>query len=129
MVAPENLDLVVQVRVLTGQPRHSRGVLWFIITLPGSVVVMSNFKAIILAAGKGTRMKSEAPKVLHQICGRPMLEYVLDITKALRSLKTFVVVGHGAQEVREAVKGEVAFVVQEKLLGTADAVNRCAPHL
>ena len=77
MVAPENLDLVVQVRLLTGQ-------------------FMSNFKAIILAAGRGTRMKSVTPKVLHKICGKPVLEYVLDITKSLRSLKTYVVVGHGA---------------------------------
>ena len=56
---------------------------------------MRNFKAIILAAGRGTRMKSEIPKVLHKVCGKAVLEYVLDITKGLRSLKTYVVVGHG----------------------------------
>ncbi len=82
-----------------------------------------------MAAGKGTRMKSETPKVLHKVCGKPVLEYVLDIPQALRSLKTFVVVGHGAQKVKEAVGSSVEFVLQDKLLGTADAVNRCASHL
>ena len=90
---------------------------------------MSNFKAIILAAGRGTRMKSEIPKVLHKVCGKPVLDYVLDITKSLRSLKTYVVVGHGAQKVRDAVGDGVEFVQQDQLLGTADAVNRCAPYL
>src|ERR1700686_332841 len=88
-----------------------------------------NFKAIILAAGRGTRMKSETPKVLHKVCGKPVLDYVLDITKSLRSLKTYVVVGHGSQQVRDAVGDGVQFVHQERLLGTADAVNRCASYL
>jgi len=90
---------------------------------------MSQFKAIILAAGKGTRMKSETPKVLHQVCGKPVLEYVLDITKALRSLTTYVVVGHGSQKVKDTLKDCVEFVQQDQLLGTGDAVNRCAPYL
>ena len=111
MVAPENLDLVVQVRVLTGQLIH-----------------MSDFRAIILAAGRGTRMKSETPKVLHKICGQPVLEYVLDIVRALRSLKTYVVTGHGAGKVREAAGDGFEWVTQEPLLGTGDAVMRCAPH-
>ena len=110
MVAPENLDLVVQVRVLTGQ-------------------FMKKFKVIVLAAGLGTRMKSGLPKVLHQVCGKPVLEYVLDIAKGLRSLKTYVVVGHGSQKVRDVVGDGVQFVQQDKLLGTADAVNRCALYL
>lgn len=58
-----------------------------------------------------------------------MLEYVLDITKALSSLSTYVVVGHGASKVMEAVGDGVTFVKQDRLLGTADAVNRCAPYL
>jgi bifunctional UDP-N-acetylglucosamine pyrophosphorylase/glucosamine-1-phosphate N-acetyltransferase len=90
---------------------------------------MRNFKAIILAAGRGTRMKSEIPKVLHKVCGKAVLEYVLDITKGLRSLKTYVVVGHGAKSVRDAVGDGVQFVQQTSLLGTAHAVNRCAPYL
>jgi len=90
---------------------------------------MSHFKTIVLAAGKGIRMKSETPKVLHKVFGKPVLEYVLDITKALRSLKTYVVVGHGSQRVRDAVGDGVEYVEQDQLLGTADAVNRCAPYL
>ncbi len=110
MVAPENLDLVVQVRILTGQ-------------------FMKNLKAIVLAAGKGTRMRSDTPKLLHKICGRPVIDYVLDITRALPSLETYVVVGHGAQKVKDAVGRDVRFVLQDRLLGTADAVRRCTPYL
>lgn len=112
MVAPENLDLVVQVRILTGQ----------------LILSMSDFRAIILAAGRGTRMRSEIPKVLHKVCGKPVLEYVLDIVRSLRSLKTYVVTGYGSQKVKEAVGEGVECVVQEKLLGTGDAVMRCASH-
>ncbi len=89
-------------------------------------IFMSDFRAIILAAGKGTRMKSETPKVLHQVAGRPILEYVLEITKQLRSLKTYVVVGHGADAVKTVIGDEPEYILQDKLLGTADAVNRCA---
>jgi len=88
-----------------------------------------NFKAIILAAGRGTRMKSETPKVLHKVCGKLVLEYVLDITKALRSLTSYVVVGHGSQKVKDAVGDGVTFILQDQLLGTGDAVNRCASSL
>jgi bifunctional UDP-N-acetylglucosamine pyrophosphorylase / glucosamine-1-phosphate N-acetyltransferase len=89
---------------------------------------MSHFKAIILAAGRGTRMRSEIPKVLHRVCGKMILSYVLDITKSLRSLKTYLVVGHGSQKVRDAVGHGVEFVQQDQLLGTAHAVNRCASY-
>lgn len=90
---------------------------------------MSNFRSIILAAGKGTRLKSDVPKVLHQVCGRPMIEYVLDITRTLRSLKTYVVTGHGADQVEKTIGDEVEFVLQPQLLGTADAVRRVEPYL
>ncbi len=89
---------------------------------------MSNFRSIILAAGRGTRMKSQVPKVLHQVCGRPMIEYVLDITRSLRSLKTYCVIGHGASQVEKTIGG-VEFVLQPKLLGTADAVRRVEAQL
>ncbi len=82
-----------------------------------------------MAAGKGTRMKSDLPKVLHKVCGKPLIAYILDITQALRSLKTYCVVGHGAQQVQAAVGDGVEFVRQKRLLGTADAVARCALHL
>ena len=90
---------------------------------------MANFCSIILAAGKGTRMKSDVPKVLHHVCGRPMIEYVLDITRSLRSLKTYVVTGHGSEQVKETVGNDVEFVLQPQLLGTADAVRRVESSL
>jgi len=74
-------------------------------------------------------MSSEIPKVLHKVCGKPVLEYVLDIAKNLRSLTTYVVIGHGAQKVKDVLGQGVSFVQQEQLLGTADAVKRCAPYL
>lgn len=96
----------------------------------GNFNIMRNFRSIILAAGKGTRMRSCVPKVLHSLCGRPMIEYVLDITQALRSLKTYVVTGYGADKVKEAVKSDhLEFVVQPQLLGTADAVRCVQPRL
>ncbi|MBI3315100.1 MAG: NTP transferase domain-containing protein [Candidatus Omnitrophica bacterium] len=69
-------------------------------------------------------MRSDVPKVLHPIAGRPVIAYVLDI---VRSLKTFVVVGHGSQKVRAALGDGLTYVVQDRLLGTADALRRVAP--
>lgn len=84
-----------------------------------------NFAAIILAAGEGTRMKSAIPKVMHPLCGRPMLAYVLDLAKEMKLKSTLVVVGHK----REMLQGLLADynakpVYQDNLLGTADAVKR-----
>jgi len=86
---------------------------------------MKKIHTIILAAGKGTRMKSAIPKVLHAVCGKAILKYVLDVAKAVGSLKTCVVVGHLGDKVKATLPMDVATVTQEKLLGTADAV-RCA---
>ena len=66
-------------------------------------------RAIILAAGQGTRMKSKNPKVLHTLAGRPMLEYALTLVSAATSLKPIVVVGHGAEAVRAYI-GEWAHI-------------------
>ncbi len=90
---------------------------------------MDDFRAIILAAGKGTRMKSELPKVLHKVAGKPVIQYVLDITKYLRSLKTYVVVGHKSELVKAYVGKSVEVAIQKQLLGTADAVRSVVPHL
>jgi len=86
---------------------------------------MKDLRAIILAAGKGTRMKSETPKVLHPVCGKPTLQYVLDVTQSIGSLKTCVVLGHKSELVKRYLGKTVTTVIQKKLLGTADAV-RCA---
>lgn len=83
--------------------------------------------AIVLAAGKGKRLQSSTPKVLHPICGRPALWHVLQTVRGVRPAKIVVVVGHGADDVRAAVrswgvKPEPVFVEQTELLGTGHAV-------
>lgn len=82
---------------------------------------MNNVASIILAAGEGTRMKSSLPKVLHPICGKPMIKYLIDTIKSLRVRNIIVVVGHKADLVKKSLGG-VKYVTQRKLLGTADAV-------
>jgi bifunctional UDP-N-acetylglucosamine pyrophosphorylase/glucosamine-1-phosphate N-acetyltransferase len=83
---------------------------------------MTNLQAIILAAGAGTRMKSELPKVLHPICGRPMVAYALDLVAAAGVRQPIVVLGHGADQVKAVLPKEVRVVIQHKPLGTGDAV-------
>lgn len=80
-----------------------------------------SFAVIVLAAGEGTRMRSSRPKVLHTICGKSMLHFVLESAKALQPDKTIVVVGHKSEEVMQAVPG-VDFAVQEEQRGTGHAV-------
>jgi len=82
-----------------------------------------DLSVVVLAAGLGTRMKSDLPKVLHEALGRPMLRYTLDAVEKLKPSKTVVVVGNGADKVKEHVADDrLTFVVQEKLLGTGDAL-------
>jgi bifunctional UDP-N-acetylglucosamine pyrophosphorylase / glucosamine-1-phosphate N-acetyltransferase len=86
--------------------------------------------ALILAAGKGTRMKSQKAKVLHELCGRPLLAHVLSRLTNLNIERTIVVVGHDAEAVRETFKDyPVEFVQQEEQQGTGHAVMTAAPKL
>ncbi len=86
--------------------------------------------AVILAAGKGTRMKSDLVKVLHLLNGRPLLAYSLDIARAVGSEKTVVVIGHQAELIRERFRREaVTFVEQGEQLGTGHAVLQAKGHL
>lgn len=87
--------------------------------------------AIILAAGKSTRMKSERVKVLHEICGRPMLAYVLDAVREVGVQKIAVVVGHGRGEVMETFDNhaDILWVHQEEQKGTGHAVRVCEAAL
>ncbi len=104
--------------------------------------------AVIMAAGKGTRLKSELPKVLHEVCGRPMLAYVFDACRAAGVERLIVVVGHGREQVVAAFEEGSEFrvqdghclrperrslsptwVTQEPQLGTGHAVMVCREHL
>lgn len=88
-------------------------------------------KSVILAAGKGTRMKSQTPKVLHEIFGKTLLGYVLDNVKNL-TLENFVIVGHHAEEVEDFVKknyNNAKTVLQSPQLGTGHAVSMVCPML
>ncbi len=81
---------------------------------------------IVLAAGIGKRMKSEIPKVLHPVLGRPMLSYVLDAVESLSPRKTVVIVGHGSEEVRQVSSSKkISYATQGKQLGTGHAA-KCA---
>jgi len=79
---------------------------------------------VVLAAGKGTRMKSALPKVLHRVAGLPMIDHVLDAARALGPRSTTVVVGHGADLLRDALaaRSGLTVVVQEPQLGTGHAL-------
>lgn len=85
---------------------------------------------VILAAGAGKRMRSELPKVLHPLAGRPLLSHVIDTARALAPERIVVVVGHGGDAVREAVAApDIQFAVQQEQLGTGHAVQQALPLL
>lgn len=92
---------------------------------------MSDTAAIVLAAGKSVRMKSDLPKVLHEICGRPMLSYVLSACRLAGVDRMIVVVGHGKDRVIDAVgnEPEVTWVDQKEQKGTGHAVLCCRDAL
>ena len=84
---------------------------------------------VILAAGKGTRMYSKIPKVLHRIGGLPMVERVIDTAASLNPQNICVVIGHGKEQVLDTVKRDVVWVEQTEQLGTGHAVKTALPHL
>jgi bifunctional UDP-N-acetylglucosamine pyrophosphorylase/glucosamine-1-phosphate N-acetyltransferase len=85
---------------------------------------------IVLAAGLGKRMRSELPKVLHPLAGRPLLAHVLDTARELAPRKIIVVHGHGAERVREAFSSkDIEWVLQPEQLGTAHAVMQAMPRV
>ena len=95
-----------------------------------------NIEVIVLAAGQGTRMRSEMPKVLHPIAGRAMLAHVLDTALGLDAVRVHVVVGHQADAVRQAIETEARFqeaplnwVLQTEQKGTAHAVAQALPDV
>lgn len=92
---------------------------------------MSDCIGIILAAGQSTRMKTALPKVLHEVCGRPMLAYVVDACRSAGVDKIVVVVGYGKEEIRELYgdSDDVVFVEQADQKGTGHAVMCCKEQL
>ncbi|MBL7960482.1 NTP transferase domain-containing protein [bacterium] len=82
-----------------------------------------NFVTVIMAAGKGTRMKSELAKVLHPLNGQPMIHYVIQLARDLGSDRVIAIIGHQKENVKETLKNEkIEFVIQEPQLGTGHAV-------
>lgn len=91
---------------------------------------MQELDIVILAAGKGTRMHSQIPKVLHPLAGKPMVQHVLDTALGLQPDRTHVVIGHGADQLREALaENTVQFAVQAEQKGTGHAVAQALEQL
>src|SRR5215218_5476262 len=98
---------------------------------------MTAVDVVVMAAGKGTRMKSKTPKVLHRLAGRPLIQHVIDTAHALKARRTIVITGHGAADVeswvadaaRAAGQPVPDFVRQEPQLGTGHAVQQVVPVL
>lgn len=91
---------------------------------------MNPLNIVILAAGKGTRMHSGKPKVLHALAGKPLVQHVLDCASALKPQQVCVVYGHGGEAVPDAMRQYAArFVIQEPQLGTGHAVQQAMPYL
>ncbi|MCY7944573.1 bifunctional UDP-N-acetylglucosamine diphosphorylase/glucosamine-1-phosphate N-acetyltransferase GlmU [Bacillus inaquosorum] len=85
--------------------------------------------AVVLAAGQGTRMKSKLYKVLHPVCGKPMVEHVVDEALKLSLSKLVTIVGHGAEEVKKQLSDKSEYALQAEQLGTAHAVKQAQPFL
>jgi len=85
---------------------------------------------VVLAAGLGKRMYSSKPKVLHELCGRPMLQYVLDAVEGVNPERTVIVVGKHSEQIRRAVTGSrISYAVQKEPKGTGDALLKALPLL
>src|SRR4051812_45472778 len=101
----------------------------------GEGIDMTAVDVVIMAAGKGTRMKSRRPKVLHRLGGRALVDHVVASAAGLAPRRIVVITGHGAQQVEDAVRAlpvgatATAFVRQEPQLGTGHAVQQAVPQL
>lgn len=96
----------------------------------GEISIMNCKTAVILAAGAGTRMKSEKPKVLHEVCGKPMVSHVTSQAAAAGADNIIVVIGHGADRVKGAIEdGALKFAVQSEQLGTGHAVKQAMDYV
>ncbi len=88
------------------------------------------FSAVVLAAGKGTRMYSNMPKVLHTLAGKPMVKHVIDTCQSVGSQNIHLVFGHGGEQMQQTLSAEsVNWVLQAEQLGTGHAVDQASPHI
>lgn len=94
-----------------------------------STSMVRELRAVILAAGRGTRMKSTLPKVLHPLLGKPMVEYVIDACRAIGVDTIYLLVGYGAEQVMKVLGPGLVYVVQEPQLGTGHALMQTIPLL
>ncbi|WP_246946025.1 bifunctional UDP-N-acetylglucosamine diphosphorylase/glucosamine-1-phosphate N-acetyltransferase GlmU [Bacillus pinisoli] len=90
---------------------------------------MTKRYAVVLAAGQGTRMKSKLYKVLHPVCGKPMVEHVIDEVSSLQLHKIVTIIGHGAELVKSTLGERSEYALQEQQLGTAHAVMQASTQL
>ncbi len=90
---------------------------------------MSNRYAVVLAAGKGTRMKSKLYKVLHPVCGKPMVEHVVDQLSKLELEDMITIIGHGSDLVKDQLGDRTKYALQEEQLGTGHAVQMAESYL
>ncbi|MFM2111639.1 MAG: Bifunctional protein GlmU [Pseudomonadota bacterium] len=91
---------------------------------------MNPINVVVMAAGKGTRMKSKLPKVLQALAGKPLLQHVVSTARELGAAQTVIITGHGAEQVEKATAaGDIRFVRQEPQLGTGHAVQQAVPVL
>src|SRR5690606_35972539 len=97
-------------------------------TMTGTLLMALN--VVILAAGKGTRMKSDLPKVLHKVAERPMVQHVIDTARALGADKPQLVYGYGAEALKSAMGDQpLHWVLQAEQLGTGHAVAQAIPNI
>lgn len=89
---------------------------------------MPHWAAVIMAAGKGTRMKSKLPKVMHTLAGKPMLQHVLDCVRSVEIPRSMVVLGHGREQIEATLDDRTEVVVQEEQCGTGHAIMQAIPH-
>ena len=89
---------------------------------------MPNWAAVIMAAGKGTRMKSKLPKVMHALAGKPMLQHVLDSVGTIQLGRSLVILGHGREQIEEWIDGRAEIVIQAEQLGTGHAMMQAITH-
>lgn len=94
------------------------------------MIIMSKLSAVILAAGKGTRMYSNLPKVLHKIGHKSMLQHVIDSVNLLDVVNIYVIYGHGKEQLEPVLRDQpVSLVLQQPQLGTGHAVLQAAPNI